>query len=518
MNDPGKAPAARPTAALRHAAPLLLLIAVGAGVYGQTVFSGFTFYDDQPLLVAHRDYFSDPLNALACFGHDTFSLLGPEARGVFYRPVLIASFVIDAQIGGIRPAVYHATNVLLHLGASCLVFALLLRLGHGRNPSLFLALLFCVHPTLAPAIAWIPGRNDSLLAIFSVTSVLLLQAFLRSRRWALLPLVLLAFGLVLFTKETGGALAAVLAFTAFVERRPGEGLSPRLAALAGGGAAVVGAWALLRRLALGGTPSFLSVWDENAPMLVVYVGKTLFPTQLVVYPHAADFSLLPGLLAIALLGAAAFSLGLRLLGRAGIGPLWYAAFLSPALFSPVETNGFEHRLYVPMIGALLLAAEVRWPLRFRPAVPLRLAAAALVLVTAAAITLRRLPDFTNDVTFWESAVRSSPASDIAWTTLGYRYFESDRLDEAEQAVRTSLQLHADRTRAHVLLGVTLARRNRFPEAEAALRRALAIDPNEAEAWQNLARVQRAQGQLRQAKESAARAADAQRARGESQRR
>ena len=60
------------------------------------------------------------------------------------------------------PVGYHATNVALHAVASVLVLALLRRLrSDGVSPSRE-ALVFAVHPALAPAVAWIPGRNDTL--------------------------------------------------------------------------------------------------------------------------------------------------------------------------------------------------------------------------------------------------------------------------------------------------------------------------------------------------------------------
>ena len=97
-------------------------------------------------------YFTRLSNLFLTFGHDAFGLIGPEARGHFYRPMLLVSYIVDTLVGGGRPAVYHATNVLLHLAATAALFALLRTLGARRALASLLSLTFCVHPALVPAV------------------------------------------------------------------------------------------------------------------------------------------------------------------------------------------------------------------------------------------------------------------------------------------------------------------------------------------------------------------------------
>lgn len=477
----------------RRAFPWLALAAVGALVYGRALFFGFTYYDDAPLLVDHYSQVADPRTAVASFFRDAFALLGPESRAVFYRPLLWFSYLLDARIGGVRPGVYHATNLLLHLAACGLVYTLLRRLGHGALLALGLALLLCVHPALASIVGWIPCRNDSLLAIFAVLSLLALLRFLERPSAMMAGLVLLGVAATLFTKESGLALLAVLPVAAFLERRRGEGMLPRLLGLGAGVAAVALCWMLLRRIALGNFPVGLGSLAQHLPMALVYLGKTFVPVQLSVYPSRADTSLLPGLLALLLLAGLVVALRRHLLGRAGLGLVWYFAFLAPALLVAEETQGFEHRLYLPLIGLLIALAELprELPQALRRAAALTFVA---LLCAGALVTFRRLPDFASDTRFWESAARTSPSSEAVWRTLAWRQFEQGRLEDAEASARRGLALRPDEARGHLLLGVALARQGRLSDAEPALRRAVELDPGNADAWQNLAVLQQQAGQ------------------------
>src|SRR5262249_39402049 len=91
-------------------------------------------------------------------GEPLARVLVVAASHPYWRPLVTASYVLDAQWGGARPLAYHATNVVLHAAASALVLALLRRFGVGRGLALAGALAFAVHPALASAVAWIPGR------------------------------------------------------------------------------------------------------------------------------------------------------------------------------------------------------------------------------------------------------------------------------------------------------------------------------------------------------------------------
>ena len=185
----------------------LLVIAIGGAVLASCVGFDYVHYDDYEILTRLNAYLSDPRNLIATFSHDAFAYMGPETAGLFYRPVLVISFGLDTLIGGARPVAYHTTSLALHLLLAGLVFALLVRVSGAFKLSFFLALVFCLHPALVAVPAWIPARNDSLLAIFAILHAVFLVGFLKRGGGVLLFATLAALALALFNKESAVALA-----------------------------------------------------------------------------------------------------------------------------------------------------------------------------------------------------------------------------------------------------------------------------------------------------------------------
>jgi hypothetical protein len=396
-----------------HAGPCALIVVVGLLVFGRALFFDFVNYDDWGLLVLHADTLANPLYAISSFWRDAFAMLGPEARGVFYRPVLMLAYGVEAQVMGANPFIYHLTNVLLHLVVSCLVYVFLSAFGVRRQLSVGLALVFLCHPAVVTVAAWIPGRNDALLTIWFIVGTLCMLSFMREGRNSSLAVAVLCYAGAVFTKESGGVLLGILGATALLESsgRP-ERRRPLLVA-AGAAGVVTVLWAALRAFALGASPIGASRIVGNLDALIVYLGKTLLPVGLSVVPHPADSSLVPGIVASVLLLAAVGLTWRRLFGPPGLGLLWYGAALAPTLLVPAQTWGLEQRIYLPMVGMLLFVAWIPAPggLALSPRVGPALAVA--VAIVFGVQSARRLPELADGTAFWESAVATSPSSALA---------------------------------------------------------------------------------------------------------
>jgi tetratricopeptide (TPR) repeat protein len=489
----------------RHAAAVAVLAVAIAALYGRVLGYDFVKYDDHELLVDHYGDLVKAENLAGVFWRDSFAVLGPEAHGVFYRPLLVASYGIDLRIAGPRPAWFHAINVALHLVATGFVYALLVTFGAGRRLATGLALIFACHPGSALIAAWIPCRNESMLAIACIASALALVRFLRGGRPGALALCVVVYAVALFTKESGGALLAVLACVAALERtgRAGEVRALAFASLAAI-AATLG-WAALRHFALGRSPIGASMALDNLPELIVYLGQMLFPIEPAVVPYPADTSLWPGLLAVAVIALAIIAVRDRLRGPAGIGLVWCAAFLLPSLAVPVQTWGLEHRIYLPLAGLLLFASQWAPPARLRAPQWLGSALAVAVAIVFAILTARRLPDFAGPIPYWESAARTAPHSAFAASRVAWRYYEAERLADVPGAVERALALDGSRADMYLVRGLAYAMRRDFARAEPDLLRAVELDPKSPDAWENLARLQRLLGKGEASRESKQRA-------------
>jgi len=71
-----------------------------------------------------------------------------------------------------------------------------------KNKAFFLSLFFALHPVLTQAVAWVPGRNDSLATIFIFSALIFFQRFLSKEKLMDLIFLSLFFLLALFTKES----------------------------------------------------------------------------------------------------------------------------------------------------------------------------------------------------------------------------------------------------------------------------------------------------------------------------
>jgi len=454
---------------------------------------GFIGYDDTLLVVDDAAFLSDPGNALQAFRRDAFDIPGYRSSGAYYRPVLTLSLMLDAQIGGTSPWIYHVSNVLQHAAASALLLAFLTALGTGLPGALAAALLFAAHPALAGVVSWVPGRVDALLALFLLASALGGLSYLRKGGWGGAALHLAGYALAAFTKEIGVLLPIPLTLWALAEPQAGR---RRLLRLAPAWGAILVAWFLLREAALtrsGVAADLLSNVGSNLIVLVHYIGKTFVPAFLSVAPTLADTPVYPGLIAAAALAVALARSRSRNRARVVLGAAWFLTFALPPLLVP-RVVGLEQRLYAPMAGLLILLLEAGAAAAVERRRWARWASAAVILVFAA-LTLQRQPVFGDRLRFWENAVASSPHSSYARASLGAIYLARGRVDEARAHYQRAVELNPAEPKANLNLGVIAGRAGRTREAQEHFRRETVVNPGYADAWFNLAQSHAYAGDL-----------------------
>jgi tetratricopeptide (TPR) repeat protein len=469
----------------RAAAALVAFAALA--VHGRTLAFGFIGLDDRDLIVGDQAFLSRPANLLRVFGRSYLHVVDPAHA--YWRPLVTASYVLDAQWSGARPLGYHATNLLLHAVASVLVLSLLRRFALGRRVALAGALVFAVHPALASAVAWIPGRNDSLLAVTALASWLLLRKTMTPWRWAA---HFAFFALALMAKET--ALVLPLVWVAELGCARAGTLARRWG--------VAFAWASLVALRFAlhpGVPhASLSEVVANLPLLATALGKILLPLRPRVLATAADLSVLPGLVAGALVALAAWLLPRARRRVLAFGTLAFVLFLAPSLAVP-GTLVLDHRLVLPAVGVLLVAGEC-----VRAAAPEARALAAFggVIVGALAlVTLAFEGAFHDPAAFAREAVAGSPRSPLAHFCRGQVAQRAGDDDRALVEYREALALGPAEV-VHNDIAVIAMKRGRWPEAEQELRAELELNPGYTTAQYNLAIVLRHEGRTAEACEAA----------------
>ncbi len=129
-------------------------------------------------------------------------LTGEAGSPPYYRPLTLLSHGCDAALWGWTPSGHRLTNLMLHLGNTLLVFALV-RVALPDRPgtlAFWTALLFALHPVHETAVWWISCRMELLCAFFYLASVTLFGLFMK-KRGAWLLLLSVSAGVLAFTAK-----------------------------------------------------------------------------------------------------------------------------------------------------------------------------------------------------------------------------------------------------------------------------------------------------------------------------
>ena len=466
--------------------PRAVLFFVAAAVplllYARTASFDFVRADDEDLIVGNQPFLSDLRNLPRAFERSYFEVEGElTTQKTYYRPVAIVSFMLDAARGGADARAYHVTNVILHAAATCLLLALALAWGAPPWAALAATLLFAVHPLNAQAVAWIAGRNDLLLAVFGLASLL---AWSATASTVATVVHVIAFALALFSKEIGifFPLLGVLHQRAVCHQRLTRWHWIALT----GDAGVVIAWITLRARALEGMPSELSLdtlrtATINLPHLLAHGGKMLFPVRLNVSPGVDTPSLVTGAIAIAPFALWAWRAMPR--GVAILIVCWPLAFLLPTLVVP-GMPVYEHRAYLPLIGIVTCLAVGLAGRKAPPNTAVR-AATVVVLIVFATLAYQRQDVFRDRFTYWTDATRDARFGPIAHVNLGQLHEAAGRPADARREYLRALERDPNTPKAHNNLGVVLMS---LDEPELAFKHfgeETRRHPWNAEAWFNL---------------------------------
>jgi protein O-mannosyl-transferase len=410
------------------------------------------------------------------------------------RPLLMFSYWLNYQVSQ-TPGGFHAVNLLIHLLNSILVFFIARKFLQRESADwllpAFAAAVFLFHPIQTESVSYIAGRSEALSVFFFLAAfAVFLYRPSPAISWPSAVAILVLFGAAAATKEHTLVLPVLLLLTDYYWN-PGFSSSGirrnwrlylPIALGAAGGLVLVA-----RLLTHAGSAGFglkdftwYQYFFTQCRAFFVYlrllafpVGQNLdwdYPISRNILDHGAIF----GLAAILLLAGAAIYFRRRY-PLASYGFLVYVLLMAPtSSFVPIKDPLAERRLYLPMIGMLLVVIAA---LGYIKVDRRKLAAALGAIVLALAVaTYQRNQVWASDIALWEDAVQKSPGKQRVHLQLAQTYFNNGRCGDA--VARYAVAAHVAKPDYALLVdwGLAYDCADQPDQAVAKLREAAALQP------------------------------------------
>lgn len=477
---------------------LLVLLIAGVAAYWPALGAGYIWDDDSYL--TQNPIITDPAGLSKIWSSLT-------ATPQFY-PLVFSSFWIEHHLWGLEPLGYHAINVVAHVLTSFLVWIGLRRLG--VRGAFLAALIFAVHPVHVESVAWVTERKNTFSGLFTAASMVCYLRFAAldgvarasaASRVGAYAAALGLFALALLSKTVACSLPAAIVLVLWWKRERWRWLDvvPLLPMFAMGLAgAMVTTWVEHHHVAvkyvdLGLSPAGRVLVAGRAAWF--YLGKLAAPIDLTfIYPRwEVDTGvwwqwLFPG--AGAALIVALWALRARIGKGPLVGVLYFVGTLVPALgFIDVYPMRYsfvaDHFQYMASLGPITLIAwgvsRLVEPRKGAGSSRLPIVGAA-AFVALASLTARQCLIYKDAETLWRDTIAKNDAAWMAHNNLGAILISSGRIDEGEQHLLRSIELHPDHAEALNNLAVLALNRNDPARAADFSRRAIAADRRKVEAY------------------------------------
>jgi Flp pilus assembly protein TadD len=481
---------------------LLLIVAISSFlVYSPTLTSEFVWDD--------LHYKTNP----ARIGSNPYSFIFDG--GVYYRPLLHLSVVLDYSIWNLNPFGYHLTNTLLHTICSILVFltGLLIfqtqptipaqkqqpiTIKHPAVLSFMAAIFFALHPIHTESVAWINGRTDIMATLFMLLAFIPCITYLKGARKATLALCSLFFLFALFCKENAVSLIGIVLVYGIVTGIPKRkivltelslfaGFIVYLALRSGGGIKELAAAPGTREAFFSSAVTPANFFNSLSMGIGFYFEKLVLPTDLNIFPSLPESPIYYLIFfAPLLIGCFLYIKGKRL---EVFLITWIIVTLMPSLlilFSQVASPVAERYLYMPSVGFAILLSMLIGKMKDRRVVFISVFS---ILALYSVTTFDRLGDWKNDAALWEATAMKNPESPTAHANYGAALIRTGKSDMAREELLTALEQKnisiQNASKILELLGVVETEFGNYEEAESHLNNSLKANDKNRTAYNNL---------------------------------
>lgn len=356
-----------------------------------------------------------------------------------WNPLNYLSHQLDVTLFGLNPTWHHAMNVFWHALAATLLFLIARKLTNSLGWSLFITLLWALHPQKIQSVAWIAERKDVLSGALFFASILCFAEWKsRSRKLPVLYISsLLLFIAAALAKPSVLPLPFVL--VALFYLKPGQLISSALSSLRQLSPFFVCAVILAIIVVhfqsqgiFGETTSNTSPLEQVRQIIISFAFYlTRFaipvPSQFFFTPPSSNLPFILSLVVIALFSAVVLWLGKRE-KLISLGALIFVLLWLPVSgIVPVSHYFVADRYsYLPQIGIIILFAGIARLVFSSLPKPIFLPLTLSTIVAAYLALLQlQLPIWKNSETLFAHEMRVNPSEALGYIHYGEVFKESD---------------------------------------------------------------------------------------------
>ncbi len=420
------------------------------------------------------------------------------------------SFAVNYHYGKFSPEGYHGVNWGIHIGVTLILYFFIyftLRQHYGqdehKNKSIFLfsflsTLFFLVHSIQTSAVTYVAQRSTLLTTFFYLASLVSYISYRRNNQVFYYRLALFMAFLGVFCKPIIVTLPLAV-FLYEVHFFKGQGrkwkdiildIIPFVLVVS-----IVPVLLVLWKYKSFDPEKILNMTRETITItrmeylftqfrvLITYLRLLFFPVNQNLdydYPISKSFFNIDVLVSFSILILLIF-LAMRFykngkrLHSFAIFWIFITLSLESSIF-PIADVIFEHRLYLPMVGFVLLLPEI---LRFCVGEKKVLTVSAIIIVCFSFLTYQRNIVWADKVGFLEDVVRKSPNKSRPHNNLGAEYWRKGEYALAMSEYQKAITLEPDDSVAYFNRGNIYLSRGDLDLALKDFNKGLSIDPSDA---------------------------------------
>ncbi len=427
-------------------------------------------------------------------------------ENIFNRSVLLLTFAVNREIGGLDVFGYHLTNILIHILTTVVWYFLVREFLLLESPRyrfhqlpLICATIHLLNPLTVQTVTYISSRSSGLATFFYLTAFYIFCRLVRPRKdsLALSHKFFLIAGISCFLFLGVGTKEIVVTFPLMaiiyiwlitpVENRKslkttiGVLLLPLILYFCYRYIDQGSIFSLNAEPVTGETSRYLYFLSQIKVAVHYYLLKLFLPFNLNFEPDIRQSS---GVLdtqlffAIAILVAGSIIVFKNKSPILYFSTLWFLITLLPSSsFIPLKQIATEHRTYLPGLGFSL---ALGWVFVNIQRVPIYLLLIFFSLTFM--LTVNRSLDYRTEVALWKDTATKSPNKALVHNNLASAYMEADMPKNAEEELAVTLQLNPGQPDAHANLGHINFRRKNWKQAIEHFDNAISLGSNKADTF------------------------------------